>query len=150
MDRPEHHRPSGFRPARRSGKAGRHRKARRPGRREQGSGIVREGHRAGRRGRGRFQKSQELSRPDWQDRDLSGRRRQRSQDEAGGEPLPRAGCGVVSESMALAQKLGLEERAYVDTINQTAHRNYFTEDKGPKIVARDLSRHSRLTTFSRT
>jgi 3-hydroxyisobutyrate dehydrogenase-like beta-hydroxyacid dehydrogenase len=43
-----------------------------------------------------------------------------------------------SESMALARKLGLEERTYVDTINQTAHRNYFTEDKGPKIVARDF------------
>lgn len=44
-----------------------------------------------------------------------------------------------SESMALAGKMGLEGSSFVDTINQTAHRNYFTQEKGPRIVARDFS-----------
>jgi 3-hydroxyisobutyrate dehydrogenase-like beta-hydroxyacid dehydrogenase len=43
-----------------------------------------------------------------------------------------------SESLTLARKLGLEGRAFVDTINQTPHKNYFTEGKGPKIVASDF------------
>jgi 3-hydroxyisobutyrate dehydrogenase-like beta-hydroxyacid dehydrogenase len=43
-----------------------------------------------------------------------------------------------SESLTLARKLGLEGKAFVDTINQTPHKNYFTEGKGPKIVAKDF------------
>jgi 3-hydroxyisobutyrate dehydrogenase-like beta-hydroxyacid dehydrogenase len=43
-----------------------------------------------------------------------------------------------SESLTLARKMGLEEKTFVDTLNQTPHRNYFTESKGPRIVARDF------------
>ena len=43
-----------------------------------------------------------------------------------------------SESLTLARKMGIEGKAFVDTINSTAHKNYFTEGKGPKIVAGDF------------
>jgi 3-hydroxyisobutyrate dehydrogenase-like beta-hydroxyacid dehydrogenase len=43
-----------------------------------------------------------------------------------------------SESLTLAGKMGLDAKTFVDTINKTPHRNYFTEGKGPKIVAKDF------------
>ena len=47
--------------------------------------------------------------------------------------------GLVAESfaeaMVFSQKLGFEARTFVDTVNKTAHRNYFTEGKGPNIAA---------------
>jgi 3-hydroxyisobutyrate dehydrogenase-like beta-hydroxyacid dehydrogenase len=46
-------------------------------------------------------------------------------------------AGSFSESLALSGKLGLDPKAFVETINQTPHSNYFTKGKGPKIVEGD-------------
>jgi 3-hydroxyisobutyrate dehydrogenase-like beta-hydroxyacid dehydrogenase len=43
-----------------------------------------------------------------------------------------------SESLTLARKFGLDPKVFVDTINRTPHKNYFTEGKGPKIVAEEF------------
>jgi 3-hydroxyisobutyrate dehydrogenase-like beta-hydroxyacid dehydrogenase len=40
-----------------------------------------------------------------------------------------------SEALVLAQKEGFDVKTFVDVINKTAHRNAFTESKGPKIAA---------------
>lgn len=44
----------------------------------------------------------------------------------------------LSEALVLARKMGFEAKTFVDTINQTAHRNYYSEAKGQKIVDGDF------------
>jgi 3-hydroxyisobutyrate dehydrogenase-like beta-hydroxyacid dehydrogenase len=39
-----------------------------------------------------------------------------------------------SESLTLAEKLGLDPRAFVDLINRSPHANYYTKGKGPRVV----------------
>jgi 3-hydroxyisobutyrate dehydrogenase-like beta-hydroxyacid dehydrogenase len=43
-----------------------------------------------------------------------------------------------SESLTLARKLGLDGKTFVDVVNQTGHKSYFSLEKGPKIIARDF------------
>ena len=43
-----------------------------------------------------------------------------------------------SESLTLARKLGFDGKTFVETVNQTAHKSYFSELKGPKIVENDF------------
>ena len=44
-----------------------------------------------------------------------------------------------SESFILSQKLGFEPRAFVDAFNQTPHKNYFSDVKGPLIAKGDYT-----------
>jgi len=44
-----------------------------------------------------------------------------------------------SESFVLSQKLGFEPRAFVDAFNQTPHKNYFSDVKGPLIAKGDYT-----------
>src|SRR5208282_5800315 len=40
-----------------------------------------------------------------------------------------------SEALVLSQKQGFDAKTFVEVINQTAHRNAFSQGKGPKIAA---------------
>ncbi len=44
-----------------------------------------------------------------------------------------------SESFVLSQKLGFKPRAFVDAFNQTPHKNYFSDVKGPLIAKGDYT-----------
>ena len=44
-----------------------------------------------------------------------------------------------SEVLVLALKLGFDGPTFIDTLNQTAHRNDYSEVKGPRVVARDFT-----------
>ncbi|MGB9928522.1 MAG: NAD(P)-dependent oxidoreductase [Methanosarcina sp.] len=39
-----------------------------------------------------------------------------------------------SETLAFSQKLGFDPETFVETLNNTPHRNYFSLNKGPKII----------------
>jgi 3-hydroxyisobutyrate dehydrogenase-like beta-hydroxyacid dehydrogenase len=43
-----------------------------------------------------------------------------------------------SEALVLSQKQGFDAKTFVETINKTAHKNTFSEVKGPKIAAGDF------------
>jgi 3-hydroxyisobutyrate dehydrogenase-like beta-hydroxyacid dehydrogenase len=43
-----------------------------------------------------------------------------------------------SEALVLSQKQGFDAKTFVDVINQTPHRNSFSQSKGPKIAAGDF------------
>jgi 3-hydroxyisobutyrate dehydrogenase len=43
-----------------------------------------------------------------------------------------------SEALVLSQKQGFDAKIFVDVINQTPHRNSFSQVKGPKIAAGDF------------
>jgi 3-hydroxyisobutyrate dehydrogenase len=43
-----------------------------------------------------------------------------------------------SEALVLSQKQGFDARTFVDVINQTPHRNAFSQGKEPKIAAGDF------------
>jgi 3-hydroxyisobutyrate dehydrogenase-like beta-hydroxyacid dehydrogenase len=43
-----------------------------------------------------------------------------------------------SEAFVLSEKLGFEPEIFVKVVNNTAHRNFFSEIKGPKIAAGDF------------
>ena len=40
-----------------------------------------------------------------------------------------------SEALVLSEKQGFDAKTFVDIINQTPHRNSFSEGKGPRIAA---------------
>ncbi len=44
-----------------------------------------------------------------------------------------------SEALVLSQKLGFEPGVFVDAFNKTAHKNYFSDVKGPSIVKGDYA-----------
>lgn len=43
-----------------------------------------------------------------------------------------------SEALAFSQKLGFDPKTFVETINNTPHKNYFSLNKGSKIVEGDF------------
>ena len=51
--------------------------------------------------------------------------------------------GLVAESFSevfvLSEKLGFNSETFVNILNQTAHKNYFSEAKGPKLATHDFS-----------
>lgn len=44
----------------------------------------------------------------------------------------------LSEALVLARKLGFDTKTFFDTINQTPHRNYYSQSKAEKIEAGDF------------
>ncbi len=43
-----------------------------------------------------------------------------------------------SGALAFSQKLGFDAKTFVETVNKTPHRDYISENKGPKIVQGDF------------
>lgn len=46
---------------------------------------------------------------------------------------------VFAEGLVLSQKMGFNPQVFVDTLNKTAHKSSFTENKGPKVAKGDYT-----------
>lgn len=46
---------------------------------------------------------------------------------------------VFAEGMVLSEKMGFGPQVFVDTLNKTAHKSSFTENKGPKVARGDFT-----------
>jgi 3-hydroxyisobutyrate dehydrogenase-like beta-hydroxyacid dehydrogenase len=46
---------------------------------------------------------------------------------------------VFAEGLVLSEKMGFSPSVFVDTLNKTAHKSSFTENKGPKVAKGDFT-----------